>query len=165
MFTAEISNRTEALKAAALFAAAAAFAAFACVRLVGLALQDMQLGDQRATLMMTAELLVITELEQHALNFDTALTPAQLDKASDDQLHMMMGASMDLFVALDQPERSSFAVEADLRLAAASLDDLAENGLALANELNAALMYEELQGRIEAINTERNSRGTGANII
>ncbi len=164
MFTAEIANRTDMMKAAAVLAAAAAFAIVVSVQFVGIAIQRVQLQDQGETMPATTLLLA----QDHSAGVTAVMrmptSAEELAKATAAELSAMMDAAVQYLVSLDVPTRRSPEIEAALRTAAISDGFNERIGLALANELNAALFYEDLKGRIVAIAREKSRRANPGEI-
>ncbi len=154
MYTAEISNRTDLLKAAALLAVAAAFATLMTIQVFAMVISRIQLNDQRDTLFETAALLDDASMLHHGVVAD------DLHSMGDRELRTMLDNSLTYLTSLPAPKRASFEIEAALSAAADTAGIIEATGLALANELNATLLYEDLQSRIETIVSERNRRAT-----
>lgn len=157
MFTAEVSQRTKTLKTALLRAVAAAFATIVTVQMIGVALHRMQVEDQRVTMVLTMELLDRADGTQKAEMFNDTLTASKLAEVDNSKLHQMLGSTLQYLDSLQMPTRASDEIAAELQ-ATSPLADAAPTKLALANELNAALLFEDLLARIEALNIEKKRR-------
>jgi len=158
MFAAEILNRNDFFNKAIVLAAGAVFAAFVTVNVTGVSLLRMQMHDRGESLAYIADALVQSENAELSTMQNYSLTPSALATASNNELRTLLGSTMDYLVTLPAPARQATAIQADLDTFATQNYLRAENGLALANELNAALLYEDILDRIEAINIERNRR-------
>ena len=157
MFTAEVRQRTYIFKTTLLRGVAAAIATIVTLQVTGILLQRMQTQDQNDSMMVAMQMLSLDEIDEHASIVKNVLTPEKLANLDNSKLRQMLGATLDYFVALDIPARKSTEIEAALQ-AAVQLEFAVPTKLALANELNAALLYEELMAWILTLNFENSRR-------
>ena len=157
MFTAEVRQRTSIFKTTLLRAVAAAIATVVTLQVTGIVLQRMQTQDQNDSMLVAMQLLGQDEMADHASMVKNVLTPEKLANLDNSKLRQMLGATLDYFVALDIPARNSTEIEAAMQ-AAVQLEFAVPTKLALANELNAALLFEELMARILTLNFENSRR-------
>lgn len=163
MFTAEVYQRTQIFKTTFLRAVAATIATMMTVQVTGVLLQRMHAQDQNASIVIAMQVLGQNEMEHHTSIVKNVLTPEKLANLDNAKLRQMLGATLDYFVALEIPARTSIEIEAAMQTAV-QLELAAPAKLALANELNAALLYEELMARIKTLNVEKSRRMTFAEI-
>ncbi len=157
MFTAEVSQRTQTFKTSLLRALAAAFVTVLTVQMFGVALHRMQMQDQNETMVLAMELLASADGTRHVEMLSDTLTASKLAAVDNSKLHQMLGSTLQYFVSLQMPARASDQIVAELQTTSI-LADAAPAKLVLANELNAALLYEDVLARIETLNIEKARR-------
>ncbi len=157
MFIAEVSERTCIFKKTVLRVVLAAFATIVTAQVSEVVLQRVQLQNHNDSLLAAMRLPDQNDIDGPTGIVKGLLTPEKLATVDNKKLRQLLGATMDYFVALEIPARTSNEIEAALQ-AAVQLEIDPPTKLALANELNAALLYEDLLARIEALIIERRRR-------